>query len=167
MERNPYAPPQSALQDPEPARGPEDELASRWARLGASLLDGLIMFAVFLPVLFLSDYWERAFANAVSLAENVGLSIGYFVLFCVVNGYLLATAGQTVGKRLVGTRVVGVRDGRVPALGTLLGRYGLMHLASAIPWVGGLFGLIDSLFVFREDKRCVHDLIAGTKVIKA
>jgi uncharacterized RDD family membrane protein YckC len=28
-----------------------------------------------------------------------------------------------------------------------------------------LLTVIDVLFVFRDDKRCVHDLIAGTKVI--
>ncbi|WP_315983015.1 hypothetical protein [Aliamphritea spongicola] len=26
--------------------------------------------------------------------------------------------------------------------------------------------MIDNLFIFRKDKRCVHDLIAGTKVIE-
>lgn len=27
--------------------------------------------------------------------------------------------------------------------------------------------LVDVLLIFREDKRCGHDLIAGTKVVKA
>lgn len=29
----------------------------------------------------------------------------------------------------------------------------------------GLIGTLDVLFVFRADRRCVHDLIAGTKVV--
>jgi len=42
-----------------------------------------------------------------------------------------------------------------------------MYLISAIPVVGSFFVLIDTLLVFRADRRCVHDLIAGTKVVKA
>jgi uncharacterized RDD family membrane protein YckC len=35
-------------------------------------------------------------------------------------------------------------------------------LLSIIP----LYGLVDALFIFREDKRCLHDLIAGTIVVR-
>jgi uncharacterized RDD family membrane protein YckC len=38
----------------------------------------------------------------------------------------------------------------------------LVTLIGIIP----LFGLVDILFIFREDKRCIHDLIAGTRVIQ-
>jgi len=30
-----------------------------------------------------------------------------------------------------------------------------------------LFGLINVLFIFGQEKRCVHDMIAKTKVVKA
>ena len=36
---------------------------------------------------------------------------------------------------------------------------------SAIPLVGMLFWLIDPLVIFGEERRCVHDVMAGTKVI--
>ena len=29
-----------------------------------------------------------------------------------------------------------------------------------------LFGIVDVLFIFREDRRCIHDMIAGTRVIQ-
>jgi uncharacterized RDD family membrane protein YckC len=32
---------------------------------------------------------------------------------------------------------------------------------------GNALGTLDALFVFRRDKRCLHDLIAGTKVVRA
>ena len=48
----------------------------------------------------------------------------------------------------------------------LLGlRYVLVMLVMAIPIIGQLLGLADALFIFRSDRRCVHDLLAGTKVV--
>ena len=29
-----------------------------------------------------------------------------------------------------------------------------------------LYGLVDILFIFSEERRCIHDHIAGTKVIR-
>lgn len=36
---------------------------------------------------------------------------------------------------------------------------------SLIPAIGQLFAVIDTLCIFWEDRRCIHDLIAGTKVV--
>jgi len=101
--------------------------------------------------------------------EEKGLvTLGGMTLFLLLNGYLLATAGQTIGKRLVGTRIVNVSDERIPKFLTLVGaRYGSTWLIGLIPGVGNLYGFVDALFVFRNDRRCLHDWIAGTKVINA
>ncbi len=65
------------------------------------------------------------------------------------------------------TRIVSVRDGRLLSFGRLIGlRYLPVWLVSVIPVIQ-LFGMIDALFIFRRDRRCVHDLIAGTKVVRA
>ena len=34
-----------------------------------------------------------------------------------------------------------------------------------IPVLGPLFSLVNVCFIFREDRRCIHDLIAGTQVV--
>ena len=58
-------------------------------------------------------------------------------------------------------------NGNILTLSTvLLKRYLPMSAVSLIPILGGLLAIIDVLFIFRKDKRCVHDLIAGSKVVK-
>jgi uncharacterized RDD family membrane protein YckC len=39
-------------------------------------------------------------------------------------------------------------------------------LFSLIPVIGGLLGLANIGFIFRKDRRCLHDIIAGTKVVQ-
>lgn len=89
-----------------------------------------------------------------------------FILFAVVNLHFLRSNGQTIGKKLVGIRIVTLNY-TVPDLDRLLGlRYGVMWGASMIPGIGPLFSLVDILFIFGASRRCVHDLIAGTKVVR-
>ena len=68
---------------------------------------------------------------------------------------------------LLGLKIVAVRD-ETP--GGPLRAYLLRGLVtSAIEWLTGLgilYVLFDSFFIFREDQRCLHDLIAGTKVVR-
>jgi uncharacterized RDD family membrane protein YckC len=81
----------------------------------------------------------------------------------------LATRGQTIGKWLVGTRIVRAHNDEVPTLARTLGlRYGTLALglagtlsvpvlAGVIPYVYVVVGLIDIALTFRRDRRCVHD----------
>ena len=41
-----------------------------------------------------------------------------------------------------------------------------VSIASAIPIIGSFLVLIDTLMIFRSDRRCLHDLIAHTQVLK-
>jgi len=80
---------------------------------------------------------------------------------------LLLKTGQSIGKGIVGIRVVGVSDTTVP------GFVKIVLLRTLVPWaLAGIphasvsIWLADTLFIFREDRRCAHDLIAQTRVIK-
>ena len=42
----------------------------------------------------------------------------------------------------------------------------VQSILTSIPFVGGIYFIVDSLFIFREDRRTIHDMIAGTRVDK-
>jgi uncharacterized RDD family membrane protein YckC len=82
--------------------------------------------------------------------------------------HLCARSGQSIGKRWMGIRVVR-EDGNAASLfHILLLRNFIPGLMGALLGllVPGLFPLVDALFILRADRRCLHDLIAGTKVVK-
>ncbi len=145
------------------------ELASRWKRLGGALLDSVIAMGINFPFMMFAGVFKQ-------LTQGQRMTIGQYIfffffglaVFLVVNGYLLAKHGQTVGKKLVGTRIVANADEQILSLGRVFGlRYLPLSLIVQIPIVGGLFCFVDVLFIFRKDKRCIHDLIAGSKVVNA
>ncbi len=82
-------------------------------------------------------------------------------LLVVGQWYLLATSGQTVGKKLLMVRIVS-ESGTLPGFfRAVVLRNWVRALLSMIPF----FGLIDVLFIFSESRKCLHDYIAGTKVV--
>jgi len=147
--------------------GAGSSLADRSTRLGASLLDLLLVVIVSLPgVLFLVA--SNASDDGSTAATGVVLLVVGFLAIAVYQVYLLVTRGQSVGKRLLRIKIVKVLDETLPGfVKVVLLRGWLPGLIFAIPYVGWAFWLADALFIFREDRRCVHDLIAETKVIKA
>jgi uncharacterized RDD family membrane protein YckC len=163
-EDNRYAPPRAKVADTSDADG---ELASLGARFAGAFIDGVLVAILVWPYLLTTEYWTRASVGNVGISDLLGLALVSMILFLVLHGYLLHKYGQTIGKRLVGTRIVSVVDNQVVPLGKVFGlRYVPIQLASVIPGLGSFLPLIDVLFIFREDRRCLHDLICGTKVIK-
>ena len=168
-EHNPYAPPTASLERPaEESPEARVQLAGRWARLWGALIDSVLGLVITLPVMFATGFWERAMAQTVSFGETVLLGVVSLVIFLAIHGYLLANHGQTIGKRLARTRIVSVKTGEILSLWEVFGlRYLPISVAGQIPVVGQFLVLVDTLFIFRNDKRCIHDLIAGTRVVEA
>ena len=162
-EENPYAAPEADVTVDEPLN-----LASRGARLGGAFVDFLIAMAVIWPTMYFIGYFEKAMEGTVGLADEIAMNAMGFVTFLVVNGYLLATRGQTVGKLAAGTRIVSITDNKIlPFHKIILLRYLPLWVVAYVPLIGPIIGLINPLFIFREDRRCLHDHIAGTRVINA
>ena len=164
-DKNPYATPESEITAPDDGG---NELATRGARLGGAFIDGLIAIATIWPAMYLFGMFDRALEGRESVEDIVGAAVLGFALFLLINGYLLANRGQTVGKMLVKTRIVSVEDKKIlPLWKLILLRYVPVSVVAYIPLIGPILNLVNVLLIFRDDRRCGHDHIAGTVVIKA
>ncbi len=160
---NPYQAPLADLSD-DPS---ESKLAGRGARLGAVILDSIIMGLIIGPVLFVSTTFDDQTAAAL-LDQPTWLSVGVLVVYVAVNGYFLAMRGQTVGKMMVGIRIVSADTGEIlPLWRVLVLRFLPVQLIQIVPGIGPVLWLVDTLFIFGDARRCVHDYVAGTIVIAA
>ncbi len=163
---NPYQTPEAELTDGNDRNDQQDVLAKRSSRLVAAIIDGMIGMIIAIPFWLVSGAWDFV-SSGVGLPFNYALAAAAygFVGFTLVHFYFLNKNGQTVGKMLLRIRIIGINDQLYGAPPLLLKRYLPITVVSLIPVVGQLLILIDTLFIFRKDRRCVHDLIAGTKVV--
>jgi uncharacterized RDD family membrane protein YckC len=165
---NPYRSPAAQVADPAAA----SDLASLGERLAAALLDGFAMLLINLPLMYFGGYF-RAVMDAAMTGKQppftllLTWSAVAFAILLLVQGYPLHAWGQTWGKRILRIRIADL-DGGKPSLATLIGRrYLPIQVVALVPLLGNLLVLVDILMVFRGDRRCAHDLIAGTRVVKA
>lgn len=158
-----FAPPRARIDEPA-ATGPV--LAGRWARLGAALIDTALALGILWAASSVLP-WNPFDPTAQQDLPRQWLNLAAgFALFLLMHGYLLLRHGQTIGKRLLGLRIV-QRNGQPATALRLVGiRYGSGFVATAIPMVGVVYALIDSLFIFNAQRRCLHDLLAGTIVVR-
>ncbi|MFC3657099.1 RDD family protein [Xanthomonas hyacinthi] len=145
-------------------------LAGRGERRGAALIDGVIALATFLLLVAVTGYFGKVMdaargGEAMSLLATAGYVALAFVMFVVVQGYPLAKTGQTWGKKLLWIRIVDLHGAQPPLCRLIALRYLPTQLLSMVPVVGSLYVLIDALFIFRQDTRCLHGIIAGTQVV--
>jgi uncharacterized RDD family membrane protein YckC len=88
--------------------------------------------------------------------------LGGWALVAVANMVLVALRSQSLGKLLVGIEIRrqdGTRAGFWRIVGLRFMVSGL--IGNSVPF----YSIVDPLFIFRQDRRCVHDLIAGTIVV--
>lgn len=121
----------------------EMEYAGFGIRLGAMLIDGVILSVVSWFLGGLADDWL------------VGVLI-QVLYFGVIQG---ATGGQTAGKAMVGIRVV-LDDGSPLTVGWGLLRSLSEYISAFILCIGYL------MVLWTERKQALHDMIVGTVVIR-
>ncbi|AOH54678.1 hypothetical protein ABE28_009980 [Peribacillus muralis] len=117
-------------------------------------------FAGFLDVLIISLPLSLIFSWITGDWENEDFSTILNLLYMLI--VPIVWYGYTVGKRIMGIRIVRV-DGRKLGIGTML----LRTFVAGIVYVLTLgIGYIVSAFMvgMRKDHRSIHDFIAGTYV---
>lgn len=174
---NPYQTPEVPVHDPTPERR-DFRLASLGARFGAWLLDSLFWFLASLPWwVGIGSLGARMGSSREVDPEEVFREIGpYFacsgllsLILLVLNVVFVAQNSQSLGKRLVGIRVVTTDGHPAGFLRILFLRNmvpGLLYVLPQLlaPILGPVAWLLDTLPIFGRKRQCVHDLIAGTQV---
>jgi uncharacterized RDD family membrane protein YckC len=153
-------------------------LAGWWSRVGAALIDGWIvgLGSIVLLIALTAPFGIGFFAD-----ENVGvvsIIVGFmFATLCVtIVAFLYAPAmmartnGQTLGRMVLGIRVVRAKGQPMTFGWAMLREVAvkalLFGIASSLTF--GLASLLDVLWpLWDEENRALHDFIVDTRVIRA
>jgi uncharacterized RDD family membrane protein YckC len=132
--------------------------AGFWIRVGASIIDSILILLVIAPILtaiYGREYWvsESFIQGTWDVLLNYILPAIAIVIFWIYRS-------ATPGKMLLGLTIVDARTGGKPSTGQFIGRY-LGYYVSTIPLLLGLIWVgID------KRKQGWHDKLAGTVVIR-
>lgn len=136
----------------------DQQLASRSSRFFAFILDIILVILASCPIYFISSEESTTvffIFLLVGILAPLSLSVAQI--------WFLSTAGQTLGKKILKIRIVKAADGKTA---------GFLNAVFLRSWVTGILYLVpfvvivDFLMIFLPERKCLHDFIAGTKVIK-
>jgi uncharacterized RDD family membrane protein YckC len=140
----------------------EVEYAGFWIRLGASLIDTVLIMAITIPLLVSIYGWEY-----FDPAQNSSLIAGptdfliTWVLPLVAVIWFWRTRQATPGKMALRLRIVDADSGQTLSTGQSVGRY-FAYLVSSIPLCLGFVWI-----AFDARKQGWHDKLAGSVVVRA
>jgi len=103
--------------------------------------------------------------SPMAVAGIILLMLGGLALF-VVQLYLLINRSQSIGKYIMKTQIFDYEtDTPAGFTKTFLLRALVNGLIGGIPCIGPIYSLLDILFIFVDEHRCLHDQLAGTYVV--
>ncbi len=145
----------------------EEKLAGRGRRLMATLIDMLLVPALAVLLIMITGVMEHAeaYRNSMWILQTLLLAVASYL---ILNGYWLFTRGQTVGKRLMKVAIVATASRDRAAFWKLIcirAPFFPLLFVIVVPALA-LLPLLDQAFVFRKNRRCLHDLAAGTSVVR-
>lgn len=159
MTDNPFAAPESDLRTTRSGSGEDIAYATFGQRFAAAFVDGIMcnvlgaIVGVALGLAVAATQSSPVLINAVAPFLGVVISLLYFAV--------LESSEQqaTWGKRLVGLRVTDLDGGQI-SFGRAAGRF----LAKIVSYLTLLIGFLMQPFTKR--KQALHDILAGTLVVK-
>lgn len=140
----------------------ELDYATPGARFVSQFVDGML-FTIPSFVIFFSIIDWKTFLTPGATPPSATFALTGVLLFGVVvyEGLMLSARGQTLGKMLMGMKVVTPQGGTISA-GQAWGR----ALARSVMSLLYCLGPIDALFIFSARHRTLHDRLAKTVVVK-
>ncbi|WP_017652022.1 protein kinase domain-containing protein [Fortiea contorta] len=135
------------------------EYAGFWTRVLAAFIDGIILYIVVALIGFVFGFIYAAVLQTAQGVEGIAAILGVIIGWLY---YALMESSEqqaTLGKQALGIIVTDI-DGKKISFGRATGR----HVAKWISAIILLIGYISAAFT--EKKQALHDMIAGTLVIK-
>lgn len=141
------------------------QLAGFFTRLVASLIDGFLLFIIQFVVGMVFMFGPVALLKGQNLGFLIFLPVLQFISQLVITMYYYGVyqhnTGQTVGKKVMGIKVVDAVTGQTPTVGKFLLRDILGKIISAFTFTIGYL-----MVIWDSKKQALHDKVAGTVVIK-
>lgn len=137
----------------------ELEYVGFWARVGASLIDTVLVLIICVPIvtaIYGPQYW-----SSTSLVQGPADFLITWLLPAVAVILFWVYREATPGKIAISARIVDARTGGHPSTGQFIGRY-LAYYLSMIPLFLGFVWV-----AFDPRKQGWHDKLAGTVVVRA
>ena len=146
--------------------GEQRELAGMGRRLWARIIDLILLTVVGLIVIIVtfSRLGDNEWGFLAALAVITLLLLAVLLLYEVS---MIATLGQTLGKKWAGVKVVRADNGAVPGWGKSFVRWLIPSVVNFIPIIGNAAALVVYLSpVFYPTRQGWHDMAASTAVVK-
>jgi uncharacterized RDD family membrane protein YckC len=137
------------------------EYAGFWIRLGADIIDMILLMMITYPILYAIYGW--AGLDYKTAAQSTGFIniLVTWILPLVATVWFWISKQATPGKMLLSLRVLDAKTGGSLSVGQGIARY-LGYLVSAIPFLLGFIWV-----GFDSKKQGWHDKIAGTVVVRS
>ena len=140
----------------------EYPLASKWDRLLAGSVDIALVWGPE-AVVYLAFYQQMQNGGAQPSLLLLAAMGACCLAVLLVQMMFLIKSGQTIGKKWRDIRIIRRLDGENGGFMTnVMMRCILNQVLCFFPF----YGIIDLLFIFSPQNRCMHDRLAGTLVIR-
>ena len=126
-------------------------------RILAIIVDSLLIGLLLSPFTLFATNSDGSMSTYQTVSQTLTYLVAFLLYFTLLEGYL----GQTVGKMLLGIKVIREDNGEVPGLGTAA-------LRTVLRIVDGIFGyLVGFIAVMASAKRQrLGDMAAHTLVVR-